>query len=243
MEGLPTTTTPVYPRVGGGTKYRTRRARSENGLSPRGRGNHDIRRRACADQRSIPAWAGEPTAHAPPTISVTVYPRVGGGTCFSLRKPSIAAGLSPRGRGNHLHRPREVKAPRSIPAWAGEPSALCRQRPTSSGLSPRGRGNLALASVHLPMLWSIPAWAGEPELALPGYHRDKVYPRVGGGTIPGQTYEGQLYGLSPRGRGNPKAGEGECDAPRSIPAWAGEPATYGETRSWTQVYPRVGGGT
>ena len=54
-----------------------------------------------------------------------------------------------------------------------------------------------------------------------------VYPRVGGGTpkIAGRRL--QLWGLSPRGRGNRKT-NGEHGLPGgSIPAWAGEPLYEG----------------
>ena len=78
-----------------------------------------------------------------------VYPRVGGGTRISL---------CPFRR-----------IPGSIPAWAGEPSAI----PYADGTAQR----------------SIPAWAGEPfagtgihAIAGVGMHGRRVYPRVGGGT-------------------------------------------------------------
>ena len=50
-----------------------------------------------------------------------------------------------------------------------------------------------------------------------------VYPRVGGGTVCPATGHLELYGLSPRGRGNRHQ---ECRDSRDI-----------------GVYPRVGGGT
>ena len=54
-------TSPVYPRVGGGTKWiSTHRGRGQ-GLSPRGRGNRVGTSATASNERSIPAWAGEPT--------------------------------------------------------------------------------------------------------------------------------------------------------------------------------------
>ena len=50
----------VYPRVGGGTIRTTRPPAHSAGLSPRGRGNLTQAWGQILQQRSIPAWAGEP---------------------------------------------------------------------------------------------------------------------------------------------------------------------------------------
>ena len=73
----------VYPRVGGGTPDVRMYSEPSSGLSPRGRGN--LRRLAHpgADDRSIPAWAGEPWSPGRTARSRAVYPRVGGGTAAS----------------------------------------------------------------------------------------------------------------------------------------------------------------
>ena len=57
----------VYPRVGGGTPTNQNLQDNVYGLSPRGRGNRDGRRRGMRYVRSIPAWAGEPTKSSSPT--------------------------------------------------------------------------------------------------------------------------------------------------------------------------------
>ena len=71
----------------------------------------------------------------------------------------------------------------------------------------------------------------------------KVYPRVGGETIPVAELRRDLQGLSPRGRGNlgPSTDPGVHD--RSIPAWAGKPTPIEPMLLTRQVYPRVGGET
>ena len=54
----------VYPRAGGGTKTRERASRwlADVGLSPRGRGNHDLIASTFVNNLgSIPARAGEPS--------------------------------------------------------------------------------------------------------------------------------------------------------------------------------------
>ena len=90
----------VYPRVGGGTDILAGAERYAKGLSPRGRGNHRSSIGTVPWSRSIPAWAGEPRASAPPPFSSQVYPRVGGGTLRMEGRPVERGGLSPRGRGN-----------------------------------------------------------------------------------------------------------------------------------------------
>ena len=151
----------VYPRVGGETRRERQRRDREQGLSPRGRGNHCRGDGRSPISRSIPAWAGKPPP-APRIPSLRrVYPRVGGETPSPVKPPACQRGLSPRGRGNRASRSCLRFVRRSIPAWAGKPGvssashAAMKVYPrvggettveTSfesrlSGLSPRGRGN------------------------------------------------------------------------------------------------------
>ena len=71
---------PVYPRVGGGTQISEWADYGVAGLSPRGRGNPNLRVGRLWRGRSIPAWAGEPKSQSGQTMAWPVYPRVGGGT-------------------------------------------------------------------------------------------------------------------------------------------------------------------
>ena len=132
------------------------------GLSPRGRGNHILSYMRVPWLGSIPAWAGEPAPRIERPFWTRVYPRVGGGTTVSGFTSYDQDGLSPRGRGNQGAPTRPAISRRSIPAWAGEPRALClvfwgpgvyprvgggtklmKPPPADTmGLSPRGRGNL-----------------------------------------------------------------------------------------------------
>ena len=178
---------------------------------------------------------------------------------FPLRGPP---GLSPRGRGSLLRAGGSRPRHRSIPAWAGEPPPSPTSSPSSTvyprvgggahtfavrrdfsaGLSPRGRGSPSHRSDTRHLLGSIPAWAGEPIWGTKSWGYPKVYPRVGGGAVPGFQGSTTKEGLSPRGRGSPDPTRWTRCQSRSIPAWAGEPhyAAYSETLM--RVYPRVGGG-
>ena len=115
--------------------------------------------------------------------------------------------------------------------------------PRTVGLSPRGRGNRCGVGTLIRAIGSIPAWAGEPGTRRSGLTLRWVYPRVGGGTEIRVKPGGCCVGLSPRGRGNLREAPGRAPYLRSIPAWAGEPESYGQVNHPIQVYPRVGGGT
>ena len=113
--------TKVYPRVGGATSYSLSGTGSANGLSPRGRGNHNHGVRFRLALRSIPAWAGQPIIPRPSRERWTVYPRVGGATSRLSPRRRRRWGLSPRGRGNLSGVRKGARTPGSIPAWAGQP--------------------------------------------------------------------------------------------------------------------------
>ena len=255
--------TAVYPRVCGGTRVVFPRLTPVPGLSPRVRGNLGVYRQERLGLRSIPACAGEPHTLHEALRDLKVYPRVCGGTGRLSLVSSILEGLSPRVRGN----PRQAFAlglsAGSIPACAGEPSAspaarifarvyprVCggtrghrRVQPLDRGLSPRVRGNRQLWCAEERFERSIPACAGEPMRALSSRRSVTVYPRVCGGTRRWVSDWTPAAGLSPRVRGNQTGHAPRFSCARSIPACAGEPRPGSQVRAWTQVYPRVCGGT
>ena len=149
----------------GGTRRANPRITVEHGLSPRVRGNL-----LCFDveevvMRSIPACAGEPYSEQSRWSSVTVYPRVCGGTLEGDDKREWEKGLSPRVRGEPL-KPRSTRSITAVyPRVCGgtfERGVKCL---CAHGLSPRVRGNPPPWIVNRP-------WRG-----------CTVYPRVCGGTL------------------------------------------------------------
>ena len=151
----------VYPRVCGGTTLWRAADISENGLSPRVRGNPHETCAHGAGVGSIPACAGEPRCRCGPARGMKVYPRVCGGTRLLTNSVPLPSGLSPRVRGNLPCLSRFATGVGSIPACAGEPDFLrdfffgatvyprvcggtcsgCLQMLYDDGLSPRVRGN------------------------------------------------------------------------------------------------------
>ena len=192
----------VYPRPRGGTAFRRGRDSSAGGLSPPTRGNLHVADAALRVWRSIPAHAGEPTSTIPPRILGRVYPRPRGGTVDRTHNDVVAQGLSPPTRGNHLAGGAGALRLGSIPAHAGEPSAMRRlaaaprvyPRPRGGtrfrhftplsrrGLSPPTRGNPPRRAPRGANARSIPAHAGEPLGTAAQHEKRRVYPRPRGGT-------------------------------------------------------------
>ena len=90
---------------------------------------------------------------------------------------------------------------------------------------------------------SIPACAGEPLPSGRLGKRQRVYPRVCGGTPGNSLTATSISGLSPRVRGNRLPGRSSFPPHRSIPACAGEPGLPLSRHTIARVYPRVCGGT
>ncbi len=233
------------------------------GLSPRVRGNHPGLDAGLPGAGSIPACAGEPCLCRHRRHRFEVYPRVCGGTSPAGRDVVTREGLSPRVRGNLGRWLSTRTTTRSIPACAGEPRTapiphpvrkvyprVCGGTPSASpsnfgilGLSPRVRGNQTQAAAERERAGSIPACAGEPSARGRMSLRWRVYPRVCGGTKVDRGDLRSAVGLSPRVRGNHGERRIRARLVGSIPACAGEPVALSEWEYWTEVYPRVCGGT
>jgi len=188
---------------------------------------------------------------------------VGGGTIVLILDAEPRQGPSPRGRGNLAKDTMPSTPPRTIPAWAGEPSdaipgnAFGKDHPrvgggtptcgsirtADGGPSPRGRGNLITLGLGSIFNRTIPAWAGEPWPSLPFPTPPTDHPRVGGGTLREARRSAGRPGPSPRGRGNRNGAATAGDRVRTIPAWAGEPGAVLCRERRRQDHPRVGGGT
>ncbi len=227
------------------------------------RGNHLRPVAASGIRGSIPAHAGEPWTTEPDRGSSGVYPRACGGTALQGTGLRPQQGLSPRMRGNPPCPSATWRPWRSIPAHAGEPmrgsSSLGETTvypracggtmvwPSVSGsvggLSPRMRGNPTIAADTSLQAGSIPAHAGEPAWKISARTRARVYPRACGGTSRLASNRWDVWGLSPRMRGNRRPGRASRTGPGSIPAHAGEPRPEHRPNGFVRVYPRACGGT
>ena len=111
------------------------------------------------------------------------------------------------------------------------------------GLSPRVRGNRSLYHHLAPCSRSIPACAGKPFEADLRPPRAQVYPRVCGETDYRWSAFIDVYGLSPRVRGNLLAPVDPVSQLGAIPACAGKPNRAVSLGDNNRVYPRVCGET
>ena len=233
----------AYPRLRGGTVTVSLRSRSGYGLSPPARGNRTLRRHHAHRHGPIPACAGEPFDAAKKSIGDAAYPRLRGGTSFTLILLFGLGGLSPPARGNlaTVQPVGCVKGP--IPACAGEPrhgpTGRLRERAYPrlrggtllhpfllclvKGLSPPARGNLVPAAAPATRPGPIPACAGEPVTLPEALRMTGAYPRLRGGTATIGESAPNVPGLSPPARGNRRRPH-QCSVHLGpIPACAGEP--------------------
>ena len=192
---------PPPPPLTSGIGYRFVEGQSMD-LSPRMRGNLYDFIIAKISRGSIPTHAGKPWGWGRMAISQGVYPHACGETLWDIATTSLFKGLSPRMRGNLLHRHRPARCNGSIPTHAGKPFGdagsvwrcgvyphACGEtcyaqslRPERSGLSPRMRGNHTLDARSLVLMGSIPTHAGKPGNGLRMVALYGVYPHACGET-------------------------------------------------------------
>ena len=110
-----------YPRVCGGTGACVEMMMESGGLSPRVRGNLVDVALVQEEIGTIPACAGEPSPLKGAKGVQGDYPRVCGGTPYTVTAGEADEGLSPRVRGNPCAIPGWFLYAGTIPACAGEP--------------------------------------------------------------------------------------------------------------------------
>ena len=211
----------VHPRERGGARCLVAGAPSCWGPSPRARGSLTRMATVIAESGSIPASAGEPLAEPDGVESVRVHPRERGGAAGGTTVIVPKWGPSPRARGSPESDLDAVEGGGSIPASAGEPQSGLGLV-MACGVHPRERGGARARDRRRARRW--------------------VHPRERGGAgVPVESATSPV-GPSPRARGSRGR---RLPAPRrrgSIPASAGEPATYASRLPRPRVHPRERGG-
>jgi len=129
----------AYPRSRGGTVPVKRLTRSNGGLSPLARGNHEESTERGRYGGPIPARAGEPRLSHTGQRHHRAYPRSRGGTAIRYSVPVKKWGLSPLARGNRAGPSKAGDREGPIPARAGEPH-MQQQANLADGAYPRSRG-------------------------------------------------------------------------------------------------------
>ena len=234
-----------------------------SGPSPRVRGNRAIPAADESGDGSIPACAGKPLPALGPPPENRVHPRVCGETAAGGEQAILAAGPSPRVRGNRGGAAGAGCAGGSIPACAGKPQPMRRRRQLPgvhprvcgetataktgrqalAGPSPRVRGNPGPPPPNLWLGGSIPACAGKPMVLVVVVRMTGVHPRVCGETGPPSAQPTAWPGPSPRVRGNRILSRNQTPSAGSIPACAGKPSSRPDRSRRSGVHPRVCGET
>ncbi len=111
------------------------------------------------------------------------------------------------------------------------------------GPSPRARGKHRKTFVGQEDDGSIPACAGEAPTLDSTHFRDRVHPRVRGGSAGAIFSCRDDAGPSPRARGKLRSVLCSTPARRSIPACAGEAFATDDYQASPRVHPRVRGGS
>ena len=200
---------------------------TDEGLSPRRRGNLEDGLEYALVLGPIPAQAGEPTSTGSRRSAPRAYPRAGGGTAADVLRALRRLGLSPRRRGNPVNcaARRPIRGP--IPAQAGEPTRHARGPPGSRAYPRAGGGTSRRWSLGGSQPGLSPRRRGNRRPVGGRRCATGAYPRAGGGTMLSALKSVHNMGLSPRRRGNHTGRRDRWTYIGPIPAQAGEPPTSG----------------
>ena len=157
---LSTPPTPVHPRVGGEQLFTVSIIAAPIGSSPRGRGTERRDVLLHAQQRFIPAWAGNRNSCTAPSGPSTVHPRVGGEQADIVNEGHAELRFIPAWAGNRSRPTATAGASAVHPRVGGEQANLPLIEQLVSGSSPRGRGTGVRGLGAPGARRFIPAWAG-----------------------------------------------------------------------------------
>ena len=212
---------PDHPRASGERFLQLDNRGSYFGSSPRRRGTRRQGPQVTAENRIIPAQAGNAISCAVAAALMTDHPRAGGERWIRGGDRPVWDGSSPRRRGTLVEQSASCPSSRIIPAQAGnarppprrptglpdhpraggERATWAGSRPSNAGSSPRRRGTLFARAPDDAAVRIIPAQAGN---ALPADLTDEQkpdHPRAGGERRQGKRVFVPVNGSSPRRRG------------------------------------------
>ncbi len=231
----------VHPRVCGERALAPQAPYFCAGSSPRVRGTLHPPAARRADQRFIPACAGNARSGARSSLRLTVHPRVCGERSVKVSTELGDNGSSPRVRGTREFSIIRRSLDRFIPACAGNahfllyPTApqsvhprVCGERYNhplpaglTSGSSPRVRGTPRCRNSCPPARRFIPACAGNAMARDMMRIPPAVHPRVCGERTKAEIKVATAAGSSPRVRGTRDGFQTFLGVCRFIPACAG----------------------
>ena len=235
----------VHPRVCGELRQVGAWLTEWNGSSPRVRGTHPppsrrrgratVHPRVCGELypqattpphsiRFIPACAGNSRSTWCQAATTTVHPRVCGELVIHCFDQDMPSGSSPRVRGTPQWWRTAERAPRFIPACAGNSFRDMGFRVHDVGSSPRVRGTHWPQKGLVRRERFIPACAGNSVEHFVRFQTGSVHPRVCGELFTCVPAPTAPSGSSPRVRGTPCLRPAGDPGGRFIPACAGNSA-------------------
>ena len=213
----------------------------DTGSSPRVRGTHRRATPNDAEQRFIPACAGNAMLPDPTHGDLPVHPRVCGERAGHARAGGAAERFIPACAGNATPTPSTTRRRTVHPRVCGERSTCTMLSPRKIGSSPRVRGTRPEAPPQWAQGRFIPACAGNAAAAFAGAVLLPVHPRVCGERGSFRVQSNPLNGSSPRVRGTPDPGDHRDAHRRFIPACAGNAKRRHDRPPSSPVHPRVCG--
>ena len=251
----------VHPRACGEHRVSATSALTAAGSSPRLRGTSHGRTDGAADNRFIPAPAGNITIIVLAATITPVHPRACGEHQYYHWNQTGVDGSSPRLRGTYRRPVYSERRARFIPAPAGNienggltgpelpvhPRACgehTRQDESTveiTGSSPRLRGTCHAIGIDLAFRRFIPAPAGNMQRPNRTCPSPTVHPRACGEHLWVVVLFTPRPGSSPRLRGTYRPQSPAFDALRFIPAPAGNMAKAATIVSRAAVHPRACG--
>ena len=191
----------VHPRAGGERSRRFWKRTGFSGSSPRGRGTRHPPVELLAEDRFIPARAGNAGERPPGAPMGPVHPRAGGERPGRGAQPGPRRRFIPARAGNAPRCGSRSRGRPVHPRAGGERGSTHARGPAAGGSSPRGRGTRRPARSPGAHRRFIPARAGNASTPRGVSRSRSVHPRAGGERLRGLTADSILSGSSPRGRG------------------------------------------
>ncbi len=246
-----TTSRPGHPRGCGEQRTNSTFRAPNSGSSPRVRGTGGRRCRRCASRRVIPAGAGNSGRLRTPPARTAGHPRGCGEQERQGKAIQVHHGSSPRvrgtdpvivadspvdrvipaGAGNRASCPRDSAPRAGHPRGCGEQGPDVRDAAQECGSSPRVRGTARRRSLRHHRHRVIPAGAGNSQMGDVVSVPAPGHPRGCGEQCRNTGQASYCHGSSPRVRGTVRIGGVLVDAPRVIPAGAGN-RTASRRPSW-----------
>ena len=212
-----------------------------SGSSPHTRGALPRPRRAPAQARIIPAYAGSTLPGWTRRAGPSDHPRIRGEHAAGVDQIACREGIIPAYAGSTGHTVQRQADRRDHPRIRGEHGVDLALHACQAGSSPHTRG-APVPGFHRDIAKGIiPAYAGSTVDSTCPCRSTSDHPRIRGEHISDGSTARMSGGSSPHTRGAPAGVVGENDQAGIIPAYAGSTRRRARRGLWRQDHPRIRG--